>query len=49
MKYKWYGGGYLFGNMYKVNTDFEKINEKILTHLIVKLKLLYQPSDVIFQ
>lgn len=41
MKYKWYGGGYFFGNMYKVNIDFEKINEKIFIYLIVKLKLLY--------
>lgn len=38
--YKCYSGCYRFWNMYRVNTDFGKINERILIHLIVKLKLL---------
>lgn len=35
---KWYSSSCHFWN--RVNTDFEKISGKILTHLIVKLKLL---------
>lgn len=45
--YKCYSGCYHFWNMYRVNTDFGKINEKILYSFDCEIKTAYQPNDVI--